>query len=1008
MRRIILLLVFSASMLPALARAQGPTPPPGLPELCYPEGGFPALECFKAVWDRMGLWGVVILGAVILIVYLFVTPAGKAFQSWVQEKTGDWLRSVSKPLPSVEVQRREAEYLSELERSETIRGKAEKLAAFDEYLHGLQSEENPLKPSEDRIFVDLESGLSVEQRIGLSVKSESQQTKSFVELRTFASLAEAVNHVNEQTGRPYPALALLGEPGAGKSTLLRQLARQAVRERKEDPSKPLPLFVSLSEHKNGSPLVFLRRLWKQKLGYDGFDNALVNEGVWLFLDGLNEMPSADYHSRVGQWRDFMRALPEGNRAVVACRIADYGKGLDLPRLTIHPMDEERIRRFLEKRAPERAEALWEALKKDRGEGYGRMYELAQIPFWLVMISSLSGKDGLPSNRAHLLDQSIDRWLDYERNVRIGGLKINDDQCDAFKKAMIHLAWTGLSRSQNYTFEMDEARKLLGAKQTLLNADIAVQLAKDCNLLVVEPPDKPAKARFHHQLLQEYFAAYELAQRFLARKDLSQLWKIPWRNWKFVESDWDPLPPPPQTDWAEAVVLAAGLLRADEAERFALSVLPHNPPLAARCILESGMKRSDAVVGKIMTRLQSNLENPRVRLPARLAAGKMLAKLGDPRLLARRGEAELTEGKKTIFIAPDWLDVPAGSFRMGTTSWQARLSRWQRADVYASEQPAHFVQISAFRIARFPVAVAEYRCFMDAGGYENDSYWREENSLRWRNAPLPFEESYYYQFIRDLRERKEAVLKQVDNLVQRRIWSPAQADAVRDDLNREDADLRAKWERFEIAKRSPSGRVMRPLLWDTPQYTVDNQPVVGVSWYEACAYAAWLTELLRMQGAISEQEEIRLPTETEWEYAARGNTGRLWSWGNLWRSSFANSLEGRVMQPSSVGAYPRNKSPYGVEDMIGNVWEWCRDWYDENEYRNRRNGVQDPRGPATCSARVLRGGSWLSLRNLARCSYRGRLVPDDFRDLIGFRLVCSPSSPSLHSESLHSESLIPQN
>lgn len=590
MHRTILALVFCANLIfPVSARAQGPTPPPGLAELCYPEGKFHITECFKAVWDAAGLWGVSILVLGILFVSLFITPAGKAFQTWIQEKAENWLRSFSKPAPREEVQRREAEYLLELERSETLRGSEEKIARFDEYLYGLQSDENPLKPSEDRVFVDLESGLSIEQRIGLSVKTESQQTKSFVELKTFASLAEAVKHVDEQTGKPYPALALLGEPGAGKSTLLRRLARQAVHERMEDSSKPLPIFVSLSEHKNVSPRTFLRQHWKQKLGFDGFDNALANEGLWLFLDGLNEMPSKDYHAQVGAWRTFLGDLPDRSRAVIACRVADYGKGLDLPRLTIHPMDDERIRQFLNKRAPDRAETLWEALKKDREDERGRMYELAQIPFWLVMISSLSGKDGLPRNRARLLEKSIDKWLDYERNFRIGGLKISDDQCDAFKEAMIHLAWTGLSRSQNYTFEMDEARKLIGATQTLLNADIAVQLAKDCNLLLVEPPEKPAKARFHHQLLQEYFAAYELARRFLARKNLARLWKTPWRDWKFVKSEWDPLPPPPQTDWVEAVVLAAGMLDAEQAKGFTLAVLPHNPPLAARCILESGLE-----------------------------------------------------------------------------------------------------------------------------------------------------------------------------------------------------------------------------------------------------------------------------------------------------------------------------------------------------------------------------------------------------------------------------------
>ena len=1009
MRRVVLFAVFCASLiLPALAGAQGPTPPPGLAELCYPEGKFHIVECFKAVWDSAGLWGVGVLLLIIVLVSLFITPTGKAFQAWIQEIVGNWLRSFSKPPPKEEIARREAEYVSELERSETIRGSEEKIARFDEYLYGLQSDENPLSPSEDRVFVDLESGLSIEQRIGLSVKTESQQTKSFVELNTFASLAEAVKHVNEQTGRPYPALALLGEPGAGKSTLLRRLARLAVQERIEDPSMPLPIFVSLSEHKSGSPKTFLRRYWKQKLGFDGFDNALANEGLWLFLDGLNEMPSGNYRGQVGEWRSFLGDLPEATRVVIACRVADYGKGLDLPRLTIHEMDDERIRQFLNKRAPDRAEALWEALKNDRDEERGRMYELAQIPFWLVVISRLSGKDGLPRNRVSLLDRSIDKWLDYERDTRIGGLKINDDQRVAFKEAMIHLAWTGLSRSQNYTFDINEARKLIGARQILLDAEIAVQLAQDCNLLLVEPPDKPVKARFHHQLLQEYFAAHELARRFLARKNLTRLWKIPWRDWKFVRSEWDPLPPPPQTDWVEAVVLAAGMLDAEQSKNFVLAVLPDNPPLAARCILESGLENEigEEVKRRVQDRLQSDVENPLVRLPARLAAGKMLAKLGDPRLLKQRGEVQLTGDEKVTFLVPDWVNVPAGSFQMGTTSRQAQLLRLQRADVYASEQPVHIVQVSAFKMSRYPVTVAEYRCFMDAGGYQNDEYWKEENSLRWRTAPLPFEESYYYQFIRTLRDQKEAVLKQVDALVRQGSWSPAQAESVRGDLNREDTDLREKWERLETAKRDSSGRVVRPWLWDESQYIVNNQPVIGVSWYEACAYAAWLTEMLRKQGGISEQEEIRLPTEAEWEKAARGTSGRLWTWGNLWNSSYANSLEGRVSQPSTVGAYPRNKSPYGVEDMIGNVWEWCLDWYNESEFKERiGKEVKDPCRMEGGTARVLRGGSWYYLRDYARCSFRLRLEPDSFSNDIGFRVVCSPSFPSLHSESLNSESLI---
>ena len=883
----------------------------------------------------------------------------------------EWIRSWPlfrpAPLPPAEIQRRRADYLLELKNSEALRQPGE-IASRDAYLHRLHSQENPLRPSEDKYFVDLESGLSIEQRIVLSAKSQPNQPKSFVEKGSFKNLTEAIHCLDDQTGYPYPALALLGEPGAGKSTLLHKLARQIVEQCIEAPSKHIPIFGSLSEHEKGLPLNFLRQHWNTIVRAGDLDAALAAGQIWLILDGLNEMP--DYQTRKTDWKAFLHkyCIPNGNRALIACRIADYGEGVDLPRLTIHEMDDERIQQFLKKRTPDHADALWKALEKDRDEGRGRMYEVAKIPFWLEKISLLSGKDGLPRNRASLIGAIIDRWLEYESGERMGGRIINEEQRKAFLDAMTQLAWIGLSRSQNYTFRMEEVQKLVSNKHIALSVSDTLGLAQDCRVLFLEPFHKPTKAKFQHQLLQEYFAAHELVLQFLARRNLTKLWKTPWRDWQFVKSEWDPLPSPPPTRWEEAVVLAAGKLPLEEVEKLALAVLPHNPPLAARCILESDVKISDAVIEKVTERLQVDLRSPRVRLPARLAAGKMLAKWA--RLLKGRGDIELTDGKKIIFIAPDWVDVPAGSFKMGTTSLQARLLKLQRVEATSDEQPAHVVQVNTFKMARFPVTVAEYRSFVDAGGYENNDYWKEENSLRWRNAPLPYEESYDYQLIRSLRENPEALLKQLDIWVQQGSWSPAQAENLRNRLKEEDDVSRNRWEENETAKRNVSGQAARPWLWDYPQYTVDNQPVIGVSWYEACAYAAWLTEVLRKQGAILQQEEIRLPTEAEWEKAARGTSGRLWTWGNLWNSSYANSLEGRVMQPSTVGTYPQNKSPYGVEDMIGNVWEWCMDWYNENENKERSGQeVKDPHGPQAGSARVVRGGSWLDFRDFARCSFR---------------------------------------
>lgn len=1008
MRKTWLALVFVMCFIfPMPVYAQTPTPPPGILEICYPEGKFHPVECARAVWDATGLGGVFTLALILLVGRLILTPSGKALQSWVENKVGERLRSFSAPTPFSEIQRHEAEseYLLDLEKSETLRQPDEIASHFDEYLNTLDTRENPLMLSEDKNFVDLESGLSIPTRIGLAVKVESEQSKSFAEQKTFNSLEEAMNYVDEQSGYPYPALALLGEPGAGKSTLLRKFARQIVQERIADKTKPLPIFVTLSAHKSGSPLTFLRQHWIKMLRFDGLEEALANGKVWLFLDGLNEMPREKFDMHKEDWRTFLGKYcsGNGNRALIASRIADYGEGVDVPRLVIHPMDDERIQNFLKKRTPEHAEILWDALKKDRDEGRGAIYELSKTPFWLVMISRLSGKDGLPRNRADLIDRFIQEWLNYERERR-EGRKPNRDQRDDFMKGMTQLAWTGLARSQNYTFRKAEANKLLEAHLTSLKADDVFGLARDCSLI----SEESNTLRFHHQLLQEYFAARELARQFLAGKNLNKLWKTQWRRWKFIQSKWDPLPPPPLTGWEEAVILAVGMLDSSQAERLTVRILEHNAPLAARCILESGVKIGEAVTERVRKRLQRDLENLRVRLPARLSAGNILAKLGDPRLLKQRNEIELTDEKKISFIAPAWIEIPAGNFQMGTTPAQSWLLKRQRVTVDSSEQPAHSVQVSAFKMARFPVTVAEYRCFMEAGGYQNDAYWQEEISLRWRNALSPFEESYQYQYIRTLRENKEAILKQVDLWVRQGRWSPAQAENMRDTLQNQDDDhLRKQWEENENEKRDSAGRVSRPWLWDNQKYTVDNQPVIGVNWYEARAYAAWLTEVLRKQNKILEQEEIRLPTETEWEKAARGTSGRLWTWGNLWNSSYANSLEGRVMQPVSVGAYPRNKSPYGVQDMIGNVYEWCLDWYNEEEYKERLGKeVKDPCKVEGGNARVLRGGSWDYPRDYARCSYRLRNVPGNFDFNFGFRLVCSPSFKTLHSDSLHSESLSP--
>src|SRR5262249_56725196 len=117
----------------------------------------------------------------------------------------------------------------------------------------------------------------------------------------------------------------------------------------------------------------------------------------------------------------------------------------------------------------------------------------------------------------------------------------------------------------------------------------------------------------------------------------------------------------------------------------------------------------------------------------------------------------------------------------------------------------------------------------------------------------------------------------------------------------------------IHRQSPFAHP-RAQTWADPLYNADNQPVVGISWYEAVAYCRWLS--------AATGREFYLPSEAEWEKAARGLHGLIYPWDNEWRSGRCNSSEASIGRPSPVGSFPAGASPYGALDMAGNVSEWC--------------------------------------------------------------------------------------
>jgi len=163
---------------------------------------------------------------------------------------------------------------------------------------------------------------------------------------------------------------------------------------------------------------------------------------------------------------------------------------------------------------------------------------------------------------------------------------------------------------------------------------------------------------------------------------------------------------------------------------------------------------------------------------------------------------------------------------------------------------------------------------------------------------------------------------------------------------------------------------------------ETHPVVQVSWEDAVAFGAWASQ--------ATGREVRLPTEAEWEKAARGTDGRIYPWGKEAPDARRCNYNMNVKSTTPVGQYsPQGDSPYGCVDMAGNVWEWCADWYDGGYYKTAP--ARNPPGPQKGNSRVLRGGSWDFNGRFARCAYRSRSSPASMYGNWGFRCVvaCLP-------------------
>ncbi len=172
----------------------------------------------------------------------------------------------------------------------------------------------------------------------------------------------------------------------------------------------------------------------------------------------------------------------------------------------------------------------------------------------------------------------------------------------------------------------------------------------------------------------------------------------------------------------------------------------------------------------------------------------------------------------------------------------------------------------------------------------------------------------------------------------------------------------------------------PPFWNDPKFNHPQQPVAGPSWYEAVRYCEWLTQ--------QTGRAFRLPTEAEWECAARGGLEqKQFPWGDDAPQSRPNYATRWQTGPEPVAQYPRNA--FGLYDIGDNVHEWCSDWYDPNYYAI--SPERNPQGPEQCPSKPerksSRGGSWRHHIKVARCSARSSIPPEFQYADYGFRVAC---------------------
>jgi len=790
-------------------------------------------------------------------------------------------------------------------------------------------------------------------------------------------------------------LVLLGDPGSGKSSFVNFVACCLAGENIENKNINLNLLTRPLPKKDGKddinrqrwshgpllPVVinlkdFMTKeppgkrktgrayhLWnyiEQELTDANLDHfstyleeELRNNGALILMDGLDEVPEAN--DRRGQLieiiEDFMHSF-DRCRFLVTSRTYAYKKQnfniTGVKSTVLSGFGSGQIIRFInqwynhltERQLMHRSNSRTNIkYLKQTIFGNSRIRELSESPLLLTLLASLHAWRGgnLPENREELYADAVDLLFDWW--VRPKSLSTKSRSNIDSEPGLLDLL--NIDRTKMRQFLNELAYKVHSSQQELMGtADITEKNLVSGIINIAESSIEGSKKiisdylsnragllipkgiklfAFPHRNIQEYLAAC-----FLTDED------FPDQIVELTRNDF--------SRWREVAILAGAKAAKGTSNNLWLlsdKLCSENEPTPVvedvQCANIAGQALSEfARLDRVTAKNKNKLERIK-RWLVHIIRGKQLS--AQERALAGDSLARLGDTRIPVIAISNmkFCYVPKGILWMGNNAKNA----------YENERPHHEVELSEFYISLYPVTVAQYYEFVNAGGYQDENFWEE---------------------------------------------------AIEDKL----------WKTGQLSGRSKPD-------YDYSTFNLKNHPVVGITWYEAAAFTRWLTKHWRDAGHLSENEIFRLPTEAEWEKAARGGdtipkekvivsccekvsempeiiknplSERLFPWGNEIDSDRCNYIETKIGATNAVGCFATGVGPHGCEETSGNVLEWCLDWY--GKYPTKK--TVDPKGPAKSPHKVARGGSWANSERHCRLSNRGFWKPDACGRYLGFRVV----------------------